>query len=196
MCSDFKFVSLMKTIVSFGVWFRKKSKEHFVATWNFIIMKDVTHSDFLAGVSDLFYYQYLPKAKLFLRCKGVLAFVKRLNGDDGVSKSLGISHLSEVGLISESTEGLPVLSSAASTLLKDQSDLALFHESKVFTWAKMFMGELGAVFVDHGTDFSHEIIEVLETAMFPTHTTNVHLFEMLLSYMRLHSFDRTDRKRA
>lgn len=69
-----------------------------------------------------------------------------------MSKYLRISHLDDIEMHKATTEELLILSRAARNFMKNKERPASFHTSALYTDAKMFLGKLRAVLVNHHTN--------------------------------------------
>lgn len=72
----------MKTIIKFEIAIYKEYNGEFVTTSISDIMKDMIGSDFLTGMSNLFYYWYIRTSNMILRYESVLALMAIQNGAD------------------------------------------------------------------------------------------------------------------
>lgn len=79
MCHDAKFLTLMEAMLNFTIAFEKEYSERLVATRNLDIVKSMTGSDFLAGMTTQFYYQFILPAKMVVRSGSVFPLVKSPN---------------------------------------------------------------------------------------------------------------------
>lgn len=103
--------------------------------------------------------------------------------DDGVgSKLLGSSHLDDTDLYTVNTEELPTFITAAGNFCEEYKKPTPFHVPTFSASARMFLGELGAMFVNHHPDSASEFVAFLNTPVSNTCVTSIlllHIFFQL-----------------
>lgn len=104
--------------------------------------------------------------------------------------------MGDIGLYVVTTQELPILFTAAGYLVKNMSNSAPCHASKLSTNEKTFLGEMRPVFIDHCTDPASDFVEFLNTFVCHIRTTSISLLQGFFSYTRLYRYDPMDRKEA
>lgn len=131
-------------------------------------------------------------AKMMLMEENDLTLVESVNADDARSEQLGIFDSNDVVQCPETVQDIIILSRAASNFLYNPSKPVPFHSPTSYTIARMLLGELRSVFVNLRTDSALELVGFLNTPKSHAHTTSISQLQMLLSCMRLHSYDTRD----
>lgn len=114
---DSIFVGLMITFFNFAIAEEKKYDEKIFATGTVSIVKQMMGSQFLAGFSAHSYYRYILVSEMIFRFESILSLVGSWSAYIAGSKSLGISHLHDVGLYTATTKELLILFRASSNFV-------------------------------------------------------------------------------
>lgn len=122
------------------------------------ILKDMIGSVLLTRMSAQPYNRYIGVARKISRHEGVLPLVESLNADHAGLKRLGISHLHVNSLYTVTAEEIIILIRLVSNFVKNANEPVSFHAPTFCTSAKMFMGELRAVFVDYHVDSASDFV--------------------------------------
>lgn len=128
-----------------------------------------------------------------LKHEFVLAKVNSLNGEDGETQSLVSLICTMSGCTRRARRCCRFLSNRQAKLA-NLTRAASFHAATFHKRAETFLGESTALFVDHCTNSSGEIVEFMNTAMSHTRTTSSPLLQIFSGRMRLHSEKARDRK--
>lgn len=189
-------VDLMKTFVNFAISFKKECSDSFVATRTVEIVKDMMGSGFLKGMRPQSYYRYSRVPKIILRQASVFALVESLNRDNAGSTSLGISHLGEIGLYTETAEELTILNSTTRNFLASLSRAAPLYAAAFYSSAKTILRELRSAFIDHRTVPALEFVKFWNKLMCHMCISSSILLQMLFIRMRLHGYSQSKSKGA
>lgn len=117
------------------------------------------------------YRRYIRDARIPLKDCFVRTLLGSLNSEDEKSKILGISHLDYVIFYMNASDELPILIRATRYSVKNHTIPDRFNASTVYTTSKTFLGEGRTVFVDHGKDYSENLVEVSDISIFYICTT-------------------------
>lgn len=105
----------------------------------------------LTEMSSHFYYSFNRFAKMMLTRESVLSLVLSLIPDNAWFKSLGISHLENIGLYTTTVEDIQIIIRVASSFVKNRYKPAPFHARTLYTSVKTFLRQVRAEFVYHRT---------------------------------------------
>lgn len=100
---------------------------------------------------------------MVLEHESVRALARSSNGYDAASRSLVMSYLDDERFYKIITEGLPIITRAASYLYKNLLMAARFHAPIFFTSAKQLYRKMRNVFLDQCTEFSEIFFGFMET---------------------------------
>lgn len=125
---------------------------------------------------------------------GVLIPRESLDHDKTRPDSLGTFCLDDVVLYTASTEELPILNKVASNFQNNPTKSATFHAHTFYTMIGTLLEKLRDVLVEHRTDCSGAVVALLNTLMYHTGTTSIHLSQIFCSCVSLHNYDPREKK--